>query len=164
MPARYRLLDRVQPRCPLYLGEYRALGRHQASRLGRGRRCDGDRRRDGSGARSLESAARLDGKGTHAVLGVGVLAGWPQKGNRCEDTDIRPGGRRRQPRRKGQRHAHRRLAKGSGGTPIVMIGDGTYMMMNSDIYSSVLAGHKMIVVVCDNAGYAVINRLQIFKG
>jgi len=45
-----------------------------------------------------------------------------------------------------------------------MIGDGTYMMMNSDIYSSVLAGHKMIVVVCDNAGYAVINRLQIFKG
>lgn len=47
---------------------------------------------------------------------------------------------------------------------IVMVGDGTYMMMNSDIYSSVLAGHKMIVVVCDNGGYAVINRLQNFKG
>ena len=29
--------------------------------------------------------------------------------------------------------------------PIVMVGDGTYMMMNSDIYSSVLTGHKMIV-------------------
>jgi 3D-(3,5/4)-trihydroxycyclohexane-1,2-dione acylhydrolase (decyclizing) len=56
------------------------------------------------------------------------------------------------------------MAKGGDGTPIVMIGDGTYMMMNSDIYSSVLAGHKMIVVVCDNAGYAVINRLQNFKG
>jgi 3D-(3,5/4)-trihydroxycyclohexane-1,2-dione acylhydrolase (decyclizing) len=56
------------------------------------------------------------------------------------------------------------MAKGGDGTPIVMIGDGTYMMMNSDIYSSVLAGHKMIIVVCDNAGYAVINRLQIFKG
>ena len=41
-----------------------------------------------------------------------------------------------------------------GGTPIVMVGDGTYMMMNSDIYSSVLTGHKMIVVVCDNGGYA----------
>ena len=39
-------------------------------------------------------------------------------------------------------------------TPIVMIGDGTYMMMNSDIYSSVLSGHKMILVVCDNGGYA----------
>jgi 3D-(3,5/4)-trihydroxycyclohexane-1,2-dione acylhydrolase (decyclizing) len=49
-------------------------------------------------------------------------------------------------------------------TPIVMVGDGTYMMMNSDIYSSVLSGHKMIVVVCDNGGFAVINRLQNAKG
>ena len=53
---------------------------------------------------------------------------------------------------------------GLGGTPIVMVGDGTYMMMNSDIYSSVLSGHKMIVVVCDNGGFAVINRLQQAKG
>ena len=53
---------------------------------------------------------------------------------------------------------------GLGGTPIVMLGDGTYMMMNSDIYSTVLSGHKMIVVVCDNGGYAVISRLQQFKG
>jgi len=49
-------------------------------------------------------------------------------------------------------------------TPIVMVGDGTYMMMNSDIYSSVLSGHKMIIIVCDNGGYAVINRLQNAKG
>jgi 3D-(3,5/4)-trihydroxycyclohexane-1,2-dione acylhydrolase (decyclizing) len=53
---------------------------------------------------------------------------------------------------------------GLGGTPIVMVGDGTYLMMNSDIYSTVLSGHKMIVVVCDNGGFAVINRLQQFKG
>ena len=53
---------------------------------------------------------------------------------------------------------------GLGGTPIVMVGDGTYMMMNSDIYSAVLSGHKMIVIVCDNGGYAVINRLQQAKG
>jgi 3D-(3,5/4)-trihydroxycyclohexane-1,2-dione acylhydrolase (decyclizing) len=53
---------------------------------------------------------------------------------------------------------------GLGGTPIVMVGDGTYMMMNSDIYSTVLTGHKMIVVVCDNGGFAVIDRLQQFKG
>ena len=52
----------------------------------------------------------------------------------------------------------------TGGTPIVMLGDGTYMMMNSDIYSAVLSGHKMIVIVCDNGGYAVISRLQQFKG
>jgi 3D-(3,5/4)-trihydroxycyclohexane-1,2-dione acylhydrolase (decyclizing) len=47
---------------------------------------------------------------------------------------------------------------------IVMVGDGSYMMMNSDIYSTVLTGHKLIVVLCDNGGYAVINRLQNFKG
>lgn len=47
---------------------------------------------------------------------------------------------------------------------IVMVGDGSYLMMNSDIYSSVLTGHKLIVVVCDNGGYAVINRLQNYKG
>lgn len=52
----------------------------------------------------------------------------------------------------------------AGGTPIVMLGDGTYMMMNSDIYSAALTGHRMVVVVCDNGGYAVINRLQQFKG
>ncbi len=51
-----------------------------------------------------------------------------------------------------------------GGTPIVMVGDGTYMMMNSDIYSTVLSGHKIIIVVCDNGGFAVINRLQRAKG
>nr|WP_298249456.1 3D-(3,5/4)-trihydroxycyclohexane-1,2-dione acylhydrolase (decyclizing) [uncultured Halomonas sp.] len=43
---------------------------------------------------------------------------------------------------------------------VVLVGDGSYMMMNSDIYSSVLTGHKMIVVVCDNAGFAVIDKLQ----
>lgn len=47
---------------------------------------------------------------------------------------------------------------------IVFVGDGSYLMMNSDIYSSVLTGHKLIVVVCDNGGYGVINRLQNFKG
>lgn len=47
---------------------------------------------------------------------------------------------------------------------IVMVGDGSYLIMNSDIYSSVLTGHKMIVIICDNGGYAVINRLQNFKG
>lgn len=49
-------------------------------------------------------------------------------------------------------------------TPIVMVGDGTYMMMNSDVYSTVLSGHKVVLIVCDNGGYAVINRLQNGKG
>ena len=35
---------------------------------------------------------------------------------------------------------------------IVFTGDGSYLMLNSDIYSSVLTGHKLIIVVCDNGG------------
>ena len=56
------------------------------------------------------------------------------------------------------------MAMGGNGTPIVMVGDGSYMMMNSDIHSSILTGHKMIVVVCDNGGFGVIDRLQTGMG
>jgi len=44
------------------------------------------------------------------------------------------------------------------------VGDGSYLMMNSDIYASVLTGNKVIYVVCDNEGFAVINRLQVNQG
>lgn len=47
---------------------------------------------------------------------------------------------------------------------VVLVGDGSYLMMNSDLHSSVLTGHKLIVIVCDNGGYAVINRLQTAQG
>ncbi|NRB34137.1 MAG: 3D-(3,5/4)-trihydroxycyclohexane-1,2-dione acylhydrolase (decyclizing) [Rhodobacteraceae bacterium] len=43
---------------------------------------------------------------------------------------------------------------------IVFCGDGSYLLMNSDIYSSVLTQKKMIVLVLDNGGFAVINKLQ----
>ncbi|NNF73287.1 MAG: 3D-(3,5/4)-trihydroxycyclohexane-1,2-dione acylhydrolase (decyclizing) [Rhodobacteraceae bacterium] len=43
---------------------------------------------------------------------------------------------------------------------IVFAGDGSYLLMNSDIYSSVLTQKKMIVLVLDNGGFAVINKLQ----
>ena len=46
----------------------------------------------------------------------------------------------------------------------VFVGDGSWMMLNSDVYSSVIHGHKMIVIVCDNGGFAVINRLQTGMG
>jgi 3D-(3,5/4)-trihydroxycyclohexane-1,2-dione acylhydrolase (decyclizing) len=36
--------------------------------------------------------------------------------------------------------------------------------MNSDIYATVSTGHKVIFIVCDNGGFAVINRLQINTG
>ncbi len=46
----------------------------------------------------------------------------------------------------------------------VMVGDGSYLLMNGDILSSVMSGHKLIVVVCDNGGFAVIDRLQRASG
>jgi len=43
---------------------------------------------------------------------------------------------------------------------VVMVGDGSYLMMNSEIATSVMLDKKLIVVVLDNRGYACINRLQ----
>jgi len=50
------------------------------------------------------------------------------------------------------------------GDTIVFVGDGSYLMLNSDIYSSVLSGRKLIVVLCDNGGFAVIDKLQRATG
>ena len=47
---------------------------------------------------------------------------------------------------------------------IVMVGDGSYMMMNSEIATSVMLGHKLIIVVLDNRGYGCISRLQVASG
>jgi 3D-(3,5/4)-trihydroxycyclohexane-1,2-dione acylhydrolase (decyclizing) len=43
---------------------------------------------------------------------------------------------------------------------IVMVGDGSYLMMNAEIATSVMLGMKLIIVVLDNRGYGCINRLQ----
>ncbi|WP_342359011.1 3D-(3,5/4)-trihydroxycyclohexane-1,2-dione acylhydrolase (decyclizing) [Terrarubrum flagellatum] len=43
---------------------------------------------------------------------------------------------------------------------IVMVGDGSYLMMNSEIATSVMLGQKLIIVVLDNRGFGCINRLQ----
>ncbi|SFM38470.1 3D-(3,5/4)-trihydroxycyclohexane-1,2-dione acylhydrolase (decyclizing) [Rugamonas rubra] len=43
---------------------------------------------------------------------------------------------------------------------IVMVGDGSYLMMNSELATSVMLGKKLIVVLLDNRGYGCINRLQ----
>src|SRR5208283_3390823 len=47
-----------------------------------------------------------------------------------------------------------------GGDTIVFVGDGSYLLLNSDIYSSVLSARKLIIVLCDNGGFAVIDKLQ----
>ncbi len=47
---------------------------------------------------------------------------------------------------------------------IVMLGDGSYLMMNSEIATSVMLGLKLIIVVLDNRGFGCINRLQRATG
>ncbi len=47
---------------------------------------------------------------------------------------------------------------------IVSVGDGSYLMMNSEIASSIMLGVKLIIVVNDNRGFACINRLQRATG
>ena len=47
---------------------------------------------------------------------------------------------------------------------IVMVGDGSYLMLNSEIATAVMSGHKITIVVLNNRGFACINRLQISCG
>jgi 3D-(3,5/4)-trihydroxycyclohexane-1,2-dione acylhydrolase (decyclizing) len=47
---------------------------------------------------------------------------------------------------------------------IVMVGDGSYLMLNSELATSVLLGQKLTVVVLDNHGFGCINRLQRATG
>ncbi len=42
----------------------------------------------------------------------------------------------------------------------VMVGDGSYLMMNSEIATAVAMGRKLIVVLLDNRGFGCIHRLQ----
>ena len=54
--------------------------------------------------------------------------------------------------------------KKSSGRVIALTGDGSYMMLNSDIYSAVLHRHPLTLILCDNGGFAVISRLQTGHG
>jgi 3D-(3,5/4)-trihydroxycyclohexane-1,2-dione acylhydrolase (decyclizing) len=51
-----------------------------------------------------------------------------------------------------------------GGVVTALLGDGSYLMLNSELYSAALSGHPFVAVVCDNGGYAVIHRLQTGQG
>jgi 3D-(3,5/4)-trihydroxycyclohexane-1,2-dione acylhydrolase (decyclizing) len=46
----------------------------------------------------------------------------------------------------------------------VVVGDGSYLMMNSEIASAVMLGLKLTIVINDNRGFACINRLQRATG
>jgi 3D-(3,5/4)-trihydroxycyclohexane-1,2-dione acylhydrolase (decyclizing) len=47
---------------------------------------------------------------------------------------------------------------------VVLVGDGSYLMLNSEIATSVALGQKLIIVVLDNRGFGCINRLQTSCG
>jgi 3D-(3,5/4)-trihydroxycyclohexane-1,2-dione acylhydrolase (decyclizing) len=47
---------------------------------------------------------------------------------------------------------------------VVMVGDGSYLMLNSEIATSVTLGVKLVIVVLDNRGFGCINRLQKATG
>ncbi|OLF09509.1 3D-(3,5/4)-trihydroxycyclohexane-1,2-dione acylhydrolase (decyclizing) [Actinophytocola xinjiangensis] len=50
------------------------------------------------------------------------------------------------------------------GVVTALVGDGSYLMLNSELFSAAFAGHGFVAVVCDNGGYAVIDRLQRGNG
>jgi 3D-(3,5/4)-trihydroxycyclohexane-1,2-dione acylhydrolase (decyclizing) len=47
---------------------------------------------------------------------------------------------------------------------IVMVGDGSYLMLNSEIATSVMLGLKLTIVLLDNGGFGCIDRLQRATG
>ncbi len=50
------------------------------------------------------------------------------------------------------------------GLVTALVGDGSYLMLNSELYSAARSGFGFVVVVCDNGGFAVIGRLQVGSG
>lgn len=46
----------------------------------------------------------------------------------------------------------------------VVVGDGSYLMLNSELATSVMLGQKITVVLLDNRGFGCINRLQLGTG
>lgn len=153
------------------LGTWRApgdWGRRAAREAAELRRLVDARTAPGSGvptyAQVVGAVNRLAGPDDYALTASGGLPGemnvnWRSKGTATFDCEY------------GYSCMGYEIAGGWGaamarqsGDVIVFVGDGSYLMLNSDLYSSVLSGHKMIVVVCDNGGYGVIERLQVGQG
>jgi 3D-(3,5/4)-trihydroxycyclohexane-1,2-dione acylhydrolase (decyclizing) len=51
-----------------------------------------------------------------------------------------------------------------GDEVVVMVGDGSYMMANSELSTAVMMGLRLTVVLLDNRGFGCINRLQMATG
>jgi 3D-(3,5/4)-trihydroxycyclohexane-1,2-dione acylhydrolase (decyclizing) len=56
-----------------------------------------------------------------------------------------------------------KMAKEKGDV-FVMVGDGSYLMMNSEIVTAVQEGQKLIIILINNHGFGSINNLSISLG
>ena len=111
-------------------------------------------------AQVLGAVNRALGKGATVVCAAGGLPGELHKLWRCAE----PGGYHLE---YGYSCMGYEIAGGLGvkmadpaRTVAVLLGDGSYLMMNSEIATSVASGHPLLVVLCDNRGFGCIHRLQ----
>jgi len=111
-------------------------------------------------AQVLGAVNRALGKGATLVAAAGGLPGELHKLWRCPE----PGGYHLE---YGFSCMGYEIAGGLGvkmadaaRTVAVLLGDGSYLMMNSEIATSVASGNPLLVVLCDNRGYGCIHRLQ----
>ena len=120
--------------------------------------------RAGSGlptdAQVLGAVNRALGKGATVVCAAGGLPGELHKLWRCPE----PGGYHLE---YGYSCMGYEIAGGLGvkmadpsRTVAVLVGDGSYLMMNSEIATSVASRNPLLVVLCDNGGFGCIHRLQ----
>jgi len=111
-------------------------------------------------AQVLGAVNRALGKGATVVCAAGGLPGELHKLWRCAE----PGGYHLE---YGYSCMGYEIAGGLGvkmadpaRTVAVLVGDGSYLMMNSELATSVAAGMPLLVVLCDNRGFGCIHRLQ----
>jgi 3D-(3,5/4)-trihydroxycyclohexane-1,2-dione acylhydrolase (decyclizing) len=111
-------------------------------------------------AQVLGAVNRALGKGATVVCAAGGLPGELHKLWRCPE----PGGYHVE---YGYSCMGYEIAGGlgvkmahPGRTVAVLVGDGSYLMMNSEIATSVASGNPLLVVLCDNRGFGCIHRLQ----
>jgi 3D-(3,5/4)-trihydroxycyclohexane-1,2-dione acylhydrolase (decyclizing) len=111
-------------------------------------------------AQVLGAVNRALGKGSTVVSAAGGLPGELHKLWRCPE----PGGYHLE---YGYSCMGYEIAGGLGvkmadpaRTVAVLVGDGSYLMMNSEIATSVASGYPLLIVLCDNRGYGCIHRLQ----
>jgi len=111
-------------------------------------------------AQVLGAVNRALGRGATVVCAAGGLPGELHKLWRC----LEPGGYHVE---YGYSCMGYEIAGGLGvkmadpaRTVAVLVGDGSYLMMNSEIATSVASGNPLLIVLCDNRGFGCIHRLQ----